>query len=120
MTGQRNLGLEGQLEKNLNRAWAWYGVTKFVYIGFLGLSSLFFCDEISFYLQMQGVHLLQGVSPRPTFRETGKKIKSVLLAMAIQFSSVAVCLTLCDPMDCSMPGLPVHHQLLQFTQTHVN
>ena len=38
-----------------------------------------------------------------------------------QFSSVAQsCLTLCDPMDCSTPGLPVHHQLLEFTQTHVN
>ena len=30
------------------------------------------------------------------------------------------CLTLCDPMNCSMPGLPVHHQLLEFTQTHVH
>ena len=30
------------------------------------------------------------------------------------------CLTLCDPMDCSMPGLPVHHQLLKLTQTHVH
>ena len=30
------------------------------------------------------------------------------------------CLALCDPMDCSMPGLPVHHQLLEFTQTHVH
>ena len=29
------------------------------------------------------------------------------------------CLTLSDPMDCSMPGLPVHHQLRKFTQTHV-
>ena len=29
-------------------------------------------------------------------------------------------LTLCDPMDCSMPGLPVHHQLLEFMQTHVH
>ena len=28
--------------------------------------------------------------------------------------------TLCDPMDCSMPGLPVHHQLLELTQTHVH
>ena len=38
-----------------------------------------------------------------------------------QFSSVAqLCPTLCDPMDCSMPGLPVHHQLLEFTQTHVH
>ena len=38
-----------------------------------------------------------------------------------QFSSVAQsCLTLCDPMDCSTPGLPVHHQLPEFTQTHVH
>src|SRR5574340_340122 len=37
----------------------------------------------------------------------------------IQFSSVAqLCPTLCDPMNRSMPGLPVHHQLLEFTQTH--
>ena len=37
-----------------------------------------------------------------------------------QFSSVAQsCLTLWDPMDCSMPGLPVHHQLPEFTQTDV-
>ena len=28
--------------------------------------------------------------------------------------------TLCDPMDCSTPGLPVHHQLPEFTQTHVH
>ena len=27
---------------------------------------------------------------------------------------------LCNPMDCSMPGLPVHHQLLEFTQTHLH
>ena len=39
----------------------------------------------------------------------------------VQFSSVAQsCATLCDPMNCSMPGLPVHHQLLEFTQTHVH
>ena len=38
----------------------------------------------------------------------------------VQFNSVVQsCLTLCNPMDCSMPGLPVHHQLLEFTQTHV-
>ena len=39
----------------------------------------------------------------------------------IQFSSVAQsCLILCDPMNCSMPGLPVHHQLPESTQTHVH
>ena len=37
------------------------------------------------------------------------------------FSSVTqLCPTLCDPMDCSTPGLPVHHQLPEFTQTHVH
>ena len=38
-----------------------------------------------------------------------------------QFSSVTQsCLTLCDPMNCSTPGLSVHYQLLEFTQTHVH
>ena len=40
---------------------------------------------------------------------------------SVHFSSVAQsCLTLCDPMDYSMPGLPIHHQLQEFTQTHVH
>ena len=40
--------------------------------------------------------------------------------LRMMFSSVAQsCLTLCDPMDCSIPGLPVYHQLLELTQTHV-
>ena len=39
---------------------------------------------------------------------------------SVQFSSVdQSCLTLCDPMDCSTLDLPVHHQLLEFTQTHI-
>ena len=38
-----------------------------------------------------------------------------------QFSSVTqLCLTLCDPMNYSTPGLPVHHQLSEFTQTHIH
>ena len=40
---------------------------------------------------------------------------------SLQFSSVTQsCLTLCDPMNRSTPGLPVHHQLLEFTQTHIH
>ena len=40
---------------------------------------------------------------------------------SVQFSSVAQsCPTLCDPMNCNMPGLPVHHKLLELTQTHVH
>ena len=43
------------------------------------------------------------------------------LLPSVQFSSVAqLCPTLCDPMNRSMPGLPVYHQLPEFTQTHVH
>ena len=42
-------------------------------------------------------------------------------SLAAQFSSVAQsCPTLCNPMDCNMPGFPVHHQLPELTQTHVH
>ena len=44
-----------------------------------------------------------------------------LRAVSVQFSSVAqLCQTLCDPMNRSTPGLPVHHQLLEFTQTGIH
>ena len=44
----------------------------------------------------------------------------VFILSTFQFSSVAqLCPTLCDPMNSSTPGLPVHHQLPEFTQTHV-
>ena len=51
----------------------------------------------------------------------GNHLTSLLPCSVGQFSSVAQsCPTLCDPMDCSTPGLPVHHQLPEFTQTHVH
>ena len=40
-----------------------------------------------------------------------------LLCSSVQSQS---CMTLCDPMNCGMPGLPVHHQLQEFIQTHVH
>ena len=54
-----------------------------------------------------------------------KKIQKMfnkdLQGLSQSVSSVTLLsLTLCDPMDCSTPGLPVHHQLLEFTQTHVH
>ena len=43
------------------------------------------------------------------------------LSVLHQFSSVTqLCLPLCDPMDCSMPGRRVHHQLLELTQIHAH
>ena len=44
-----------------------------------------------------------------------------ILTQSVQFSLVTqLCPTLCDTMDCSTPALPVHHQLPEFTQTHVH
>ena len=49
-----------------------------------------------------------------------KKIQEKFKDWVVQFSSVAQsCLTLCDSIGCSVPGFPVHHQLPEFTQTHV-
>ena len=49
-----------------------------------------------------------------------QKLRWSLTCIPIQFSSIPQsCPTLCDPVDCSPPGFPVHHQLPQLTQTHV-
>ena len=53
-------------------------------------------------------------------------LSNIVIFFYIQFNSVRIssvaqsCPTLCDPMNRSMPGLPVHHQLLEFSQTHVH
>ena len=86
---------------------------------------------IQAYLEKQGrnqinnltVHLKQLKKeemkhPRVSRR---KEIIKIRAEINVQFSSVAQsCLTLCNPMNCSTPGLPVHHQLLESTQTHVH
>ena len=46
--------------------------------------------------------------------------KKIIFDTILQFSSVHSVISNSDPMDHSMPGLPVHHQLLEFTQTHVH
>ena len=49
------------------------------------------------------------------------KLPSILKTLSIQFSSVSQsCPTLCNPMNCSTSGLPVHHQLPESTQTHIH
>ena len=54
-------------------------------------------------------------------RQCDKLVSHFPRFYSVQFSSVTQsCLTLCDPMNRSTPGLPVHHQLLEFTQTHVH
>ena len=50
-----------------------------------------------------------------------KSCLEIFVVFSLQFSSVTQsCSTLCDPMDCSPPGLPVHHQPPEFAQTHVH
>ena len=56
-----------------------------------------------------------------TFRRKSSVRKWLVELASFQFSSVTQsCPTLCDPMNRSTPGLPVHHQLPEFTQTHVH
>ena len=72
---------------------------------------------------MQNLKFLQqGIKPAPL------QLKCRIVTIGLpgnpnpsQFSSVTQsCPTLCDPMNHSMSGLPVHHQLPEFTQTHVH
>ena len=67
---------------------------------------------------MASLDTLAKVQKKPECRRTGEWLKK---PGSVQFSSVAQsCPTLCDPMNRSIPGLPVHHQLPEFTQTHVH
>ena len=65
---------------------------------------------------------MQLVYPTVAFRFfTSEPLVTIKPCLIGQFSSVTQsCPILCDPMICSMPGLPVHHQLPEFTQTHVH
>ena len=57
----------------------------------------------------------------PRISQIPYPIKVKVVEQILQFSSVAQsCLTLCDPVDCNMPGFPVHRQLPELAQTHVD
>ena len=61
----------------------------------------------------------------PSFPASGSDAHKIISVDMVfhkpKFSSVAqLCLTLCDPLDCSTPGFPVHHQLPELAQTHVH
>ena len=60
------------------------------------------------------IHVYVRLSPIAVYLTLGRH--NLVNWLSIQFSSVAqLCLTLCDPMNHSTPGLPVHHQLVEFT-----
>ena len=64
-------------------------------------------------VRQQLLNSLNPYSPRNSTTEP-------MCPRACSVQSLSLRLTLCDPMDCSKPGLPVHHQLPDFTQTHVH
>ena len=74
--------------------------------------------------QLHSTHMLaRSVFPdvQVGFRKDRGSRDQIANIHSVQFSSVAQsCPTLCDPMNHSTPGLPVHHQLPEFTQTHVH
>ena len=86
---------------------------------------LLFClQEICFFLFLYFClsHLgLVCVSVFPRLHPGTRSTKQFSFWSSVQFCSVALlCPTLCDPMDFSTPGFPVHHQLLKLAQTHVH
>ena len=80
------------------------------------------CPTLFLYLHV-AFFLCVSVSKFPLFlRDIHRIVLGLtLMTSSVQFSSVAQsCPTLWDPLDCSMPGLSIHHQLPEFTQTHVH
>ena len=95
----------------LPEQFCWYTFTDSTWKHYWGTMLMFFKNEFSFGSGMVTLKISQ-------MRELLNSL--YYLFRTVQFSSVTQsCLTLCDPMNCSTPGLPVHHQFLEFTQTHV-
>ena len=91
------------------------------------INSVFFVSKMSWFGQQIMITLPTGfpnlTGPNWTLisRKWPQAVVFPIPVSSIQFSSVAqLCPSLCNPMNSSMPGLPVHHQLPEFTQTHVH
>ena len=82
------------------------------------------CRSAFFIVQLSHPSMTPGKTIALTRWTFVDKVMSLIFNMSVQFSqfsSVAqLCPTLCDPMNHSRPGLPVHHQLPEFTQNHIH
>ena len=97
-------------------AWGFSGYGQFGYLYYA--ISIFWLRYYSRALQKCFQELL-GKEYRVSLNRTSYNYKGIYTS--VQFSSVAQsCPTLCDPMNRSTPGLPVHHELLEFTQTQIH
>ena len=61
-----------------------------------------------------------GLIPCNWYTSDSGALSFTVINLGLVSSVVQSCPTLCDPMNCITPGLPVHHQLPEFTQTHVH
>ena len=103
-----------------------FSILEKIFGFYLQLINLLFCvSHLLFYSSVEW--FLSKMKPLVCMIAGWCLLKELLVkvllehAVSIQFSSVPQsCPTLCDPMNYSMPGLPVHHQLLESTQTHVH
>ena len=75
------------------------------------------CVCVYIHIYMKNIKL----SLAPVRQYTQYRYYLLILGVSLQFNSVTQSrLNLCNPMDCSTPGFPVHHQLPEFTQTQVH
>ena len=97
--------------------WHWLNVND-GYFWALGFQAVFeiFIFVLFYYLSNIYIYTYMNICVCNT-----KIVPCFKKGLKVNISSVAQsCPTLCNPMDCSTPGLPVHHQLPEFTQTHVH
>ena len=98
-----------------------HGTVDWFQIG-QGIHQGYMLSPCLFYLYAEYIMRNAGLDEAQTGIEISRRnINNLRYTDSVQFSLVAQsCLTLCDPMNRSTPGLPVHHQLPEFTHTHVH
>ena len=78
-------------------------------------------EKINFVAVIDSLNWCKEVTPVDLVKAVNKINFTIVFFIGICVCACAqLCLTLCNPMDCSMPGFPVHHQLLELAQTHVH
>ena len=94
--------------------WVFYSdIICWVYVGKRESVCVCVCVLVLRTLKRKSLNILAQSIVKEMRRNTG--------VQSVQFSLFAQsCPTLCDPVDCSTPGFPVHHQLPELTQTHVH
>ena len=107
----------GQKRKQCQILFFWAPKSLWMVTGAMKLNDTYSLEGKLWYVKNQRHHFAnQGL-----YSESYDFSRSLVWMRSVQFSSIAQsCTTLCDPMYHNTPGLPVHHQLPEFTQTHAH